>query len=103
MNELQDLLAALLAGVVLGAIFFGGLWWTVRHCLDSKWAALWFLGSLLSRTTVVMLGFYFVMGDNWQHVIAGLLGFFIARLLLSRYTRVTLQRDPLLQKASHAP
>ena len=30
MNETLALVLAWLAGGVLGAIFFGGLWWTVR-------------------------------------------------------------------------
>ena len=30
MNEALTLVLAWLAGGVLGAIFFGGLWWTVR-------------------------------------------------------------------------
>ena len=38
-----------LAGLVLGAIFFGGLWWTVRKGLSSQQPALWFLGSMLLR------------------------------------------------------
>jgi F1F0 ATPase subunit 2 len=30
MNEFLSLALALAAGVLLGAIYFGGLWWTVR-------------------------------------------------------------------------
>jgi F1F0 ATPase subunit 2 len=30
------------AGLLLGAIFFGGLWWTVRKGVSSKRPALWF-------------------------------------------------------------
>jgi len=40
MTEL--LILALAAGLVLGAIFFGGLWWTVRKGVSSKYPALWF-------------------------------------------------------------
>ena len=49
MNEVLTLALALLAGVALGAVFFGGLWWTVRKGVSSKHPALWFLGSLLLR------------------------------------------------------
>ena len=40
--KLLTLVLAWVAGVVLGAIFFGGLWWTVRKGVSSKRPALWF-------------------------------------------------------------
>ena len=51
---------AAVAGVVLGMVFYGGLYWTVSRGLASKQPALWFLGSLLARVTIVLTGFYFV-------------------------------------------
>jgi len=101
------LVAALLTGMALGAIFFGGLWWTVRKAVASDRAALWFLFSMLLRSAIVMLGFYFMMGDSWQKLLAGLLGFTIARLLVMRLTRQKNQpgklSDHLKQEAGHAP
>ena len=41
-----------LAGALLGAFFFGGLWWTVQKGVASERPALWFLGSLLLRTGI---------------------------------------------------
>jgi hypothetical protein len=35
MNEILGLMPALIAGVLLGAMFFGGLWWTVRKGVSS--------------------------------------------------------------------
>ncbi len=78
---------ALAAGMLLGAFFFGGLWWTVRRGIASKHAALWFISSMLLRTAVVMLGFYWVMGDSWQRLLAALLGFVIARIMVTRLTK----------------
>ena len=49
MNNFLILVFALVAGLLLGAIFFGGLWWTVRKGVFSKSPALWFLGSMLLR------------------------------------------------------
>jgi len=86
MNEYLYLLFALLEGVVLGAFFFAGLWWTVRKMESSKHVALLFLTSMLLRTSVVLLGFYFILGDNWQHLVAALLGFIIARIIVTRLT-----------------
>ena len=83
------MLMALLEGSLLGVFFFAGLWWTVRKIESTKQVALLFLGSLLLRTSVVILGFYFILGDNWQHLLAGLLGFVIARIIVTRVTRIS--------------
>ena len=66
MNETLPLLLAGVAGLLLGAIFFGGLWWTVRKGLSSKQPALWSFGSMLLRMAIVLAGFYFVGRGNWS-------------------------------------
>ena len=93
MNEFLSLVFSLLAGALLGVFFFAGLWWTVRKIESSKNVALLFLGSMLLRTSVVILGFYFILGDNWQRLLAGLLGFVIARIIVTRLTRIADQPD----------
>ena len=84
---------ALLVGGGLGVFFFAGLWWTVRKMESSEHVALLFLGSMLLRTSVVILGFYFILGDNWQRLLAGLLGFIIARIIVTRLTRIAEQSE----------
>ena len=93
MNESMSLVFALLAGALLGVFFFAGLWWTVRKLESSKHVALLFLGSMILRTSVVILGFYFILGDNWQRLLAGLLGFIIARIIITRLTRIAEQSE----------
>ena len=94
MTEALRLALALLIGVSLGAMFFGGLWWTVQRVFSSNQPALWFLGSLVARTWVVMGGFYFVARGNWERLPVCLVGFIVARLVVTRFTRT---------EASHAP
>lgn len=98
-----DLAFALIAGMMLGAIFFGGLLWTVRQGVLSRHPALWFFGSMVLRTCIVVLGFYFVLGDSWQRLLAGLVGFIVARLIVMRLTRETEPANKLAQEAGHAP
>ena len=101
MIEAPALIFALLAGVMLGAIFFGGLWWTVRLGISSEWAAVWFLGSLLLRTTIALAGFYFVSQGDWRKVLACLLGFLIARFLVVLLTRVPIEkRSRMIQEGA---
>jgi F1F0 ATPase subunit 2 len=104
MNKYLCLVMALAAGLLLGAIFFGGLWWTVRKGVSSKHPALWFLGSLLLRMSLVLVGFYFVGRGDWQRLVACLLGFIIARFCVVHLTRTRLEYHFLAAKeASHAP
>ena len=49
MNELLLLAPALAAGLLLGAFFFGGLWWTVIKGASSQRPALWFFGNYPGR------------------------------------------------------
>ena len=87
MNEMSLLALALSAGLLLGAIFFGGLWWTVRKGASSEQPAFWFLGSLLLRMSIALAGFYLVSGGHWERLLVCLVGFVIARLVVMRLTR----------------
>jgi F1F0 ATPase subunit 2 len=87
MVESSLLLLAALAGILLGTFFFGGLWWTVRTQLSSEWLAAWLLGGLILRTAITLAGFFFVGSGDWRRLLACLLGFFLARLLVMRLTR----------------
>lgn len=84
MSEVVVLVLAWAAGGGLGAMFFAGLWWTVRRGLSSSHPALWFLGSVLVRTAVLLVGFYYVAGGHWQRLLACTVGFITARLVVTR-------------------
>jgi F1F0 ATPase subunit 2 len=87
MNDNLILFAAALAGLSLGAIFFGGLWWTVRKGVSSPNPALWFLGSMLARTSIALAGFYWIGRGHWQRLMVCLVGFIIARMVVIWITR----------------
>ncbi len=103
MNELL-LLAALAAGLLLGAFFFGGLWWAVNKGVSSERPALWFFGSMLLRMSVTLAGFYLVGRDDWQRWLLCLLGFVLARLIVGRLTRPPVEpHDARAAETSYAP
>lgn len=99
MNEFIQLLLVGLAGAGLGGIFFAGLWWTVRRGLASARPGLWFFCSMLARLDLTLTGFYWLAGDDWRRLLACLLGFLLARLLVARLTRGT----PTAEAVVHAP
>ena len=104
MNETLMLVVASVTGLVLGAIFFGGLWWTVRKGVSSTQPALWFLGSLLLRMSIVLGGFYFAGHGYWERLVACLLGFVIARFIVMRLTRTPIEHsNSPAKEAGHAP
>ncbi len=82
-----SLISSLSLGVALGLFFFGGLWWTVGKGLTSQRPALWFMGSLLLRSAVVLCGFYFIGDGDWRRIAACLSGFIVARLIAIRLPR----------------
>ena len=82
-------LAALLAGGLLGGVFFGGLWWTVRRGASSPTPARWFLGSLAVRTAIVLAGFHAVGAGQPLRLGLCLVGFLLARTIVLRVTRPT--------------
>jgi F1F0 ATPase subunit 2 len=104
MSEPLSLAFAMSTGVLLGAMFYGGLWWTVRRGVSSKRVALWFFGSLLLRMGLALAGFYVVADGHWQRLLLCLLGFVVARLAVMWLTRPAGENPP--QQAlerSHAP
>ena len=104
MNEYVQLTLVCLAGLVLGGVFFGGLWWTVQKGFASPRPALWFLGSLLLRTSLVLGGFYVVGAGDWQRFGSCLLGFMLARFLVSRFlNRQARPNQAIKTGAPHAP
>ena len=84
MGDVAVLALAALAGVGLGLVYFGGLWLTLRRVPQAKSPALLAMASFVGRTALVLVGFYFVMGDSWQRLVACLVGVVAARVVLVR-------------------
>ncbi len=103
MNELLGLAFPLAVGLLLGAIFFGGLWWTLRRAVSSPRVALWLFASMLLRTGVVILGLFWVCGSDWKRWLAGLVGFVVARIIATRFAPAPALSTTLPREASHAP
>lgn len=100
MNEIILLVLAFGAGALLGIVFFGGLWFTVLNGVRSKNPALWFLGSMLLRTAIVLLGFYFVADGQLSRLFACLIGFIIARIIIMRFTKASIAKQQTSIKES---
>ncbi len=103
MNETLSLAMALATGVLLGTMFFGGLWWTVRKGASVKRPALWFFGSLLLRMSITLAGFYLVANGHWERLPVCLFGFIMARFIVLRLTRSVEKPMFAAREVSRAP
>ncbi len=89
MGERWILVRTLSEGVLIGGMFYGGLWWTVRRSLSIKHLGAWILGSFMLRTCVALSGFYLVARDDWRALLSCFVGFLMARIGVTRLTRLT--------------
>ena len=108
MNETMRIILAGMAGIGLGVLFFGGLWWTVNKCVSSQRPGLLVFVSLIVRMGMILAGFYVVAGAHWQRLLACLLGFIVARFMVTQYVpplieRYKTRRSPPTPEATHAP
>ncbi len=85
---MMNLLLAGLTGIVLGTFFFGGLWYTVNKISQASNKVVLVAGSFIVRMGVVLSGFYLVSRyEQWQGLVAALLGFVIARIAVMQITK----------------
>ena len=87
MGEILILIRTLLVGALLGGMFYGGLWWTVRRAVSIRHIGVWVSGSFLLRTSIAVGGLYFATHGDWRALLACLLGFLMARICVTRLTR----------------
>jgi len=73
-----------MAGVILGLIFYGGLWWTVCRLPRVSHPALWMLASFVLRIGVAVAGLALLTAGDWRRLVAAVLGFLLVRLVLVR-------------------
>jgi F1F0 ATPase subunit 2 len=105
MNDIPDLALALFGGALLGVFFFGGLWWTLQKGVTSERPALWFFGSLMLRTGLVLAGFYLAAQGHWSRLVVCLLGFLIARVIVvKRFAQAPAEAPtPMEEETDRAP
>lgn len=100
MNEIMTLVLVWVGGLLLGVIFFGGLWVTVHQSLQSSNPVVWTLGSFVVRTAITITGFYYLGADQWQRLLCGLFGFILARMIITKLTR-PLAKEELISKKNN--
>jgi F1F0 ATPase subunit 2 len=85
LGEIFPPLLAFSGGLVLGAVFHLGLWWTVVQGLGARRSALWFPASLMLRVGGAVAGFYLLGAGRPARLLACLAGFVVAQILVMRF------------------
>jgi len=98
MNEIVFMILAFVAGLVIGTIFFGGLWFTVKKGITSKKPTLLFFFSFVLRTGIALIGFYYISQNIWQRFLICLVGFVIARFIIALITKPIMEKQIMLKK-----
>lgn len=78
------LAGSLAAGLVLGLIYFGGLWYTIQAMTRSKRPGTLFLVSFAARLVVVLGAIYMLGVGDWRRMTAALVGMIVMRFVLTR-------------------
>lgn len=84
------LVAVLGAGMVLGVVYFGGLWATIQRLASARRPAVLALASFVLRTVVVVAGLTVLYGGDVRRLAIAGLGLLVVRTVAIRQTRVAL-------------
>jgi F1F0 ATPase subunit 2 len=82
MDKIILLSLVLVAGLLIGLGYFGGLWLSVKQLSTTRHPALLLLGSMGGRLGLAMVSFHFLMGGQWERLVVCLIGFLGGRYLL---------------------
>lgn len=84
MKSAVDLLPAFAAGLILGTVFFGGLWWTVHRLTVASRPSRLLWQSFALRFAIALAGFYAVTNGRGAALAVAVLGFLAMRELIAR-------------------
>jgi F1F0 ATPase subunit 2 len=83
-----NLILAIMAGSLIGLVFYIGLWITVRQLGQTRHPGLLMLTSLLLRFTIALAGFSLIAHHgSWQQILVAVVGFTLIRIILSSRLR----------------
>jgi F1F0 ATPase subunit 2 len=78
---------AVAAGGALGAVYFGGLWLTVRRLPGTRHPGAWVAVSFFARLAAALAGFYLVAQGGLDRLAACAAAFLLARQVFMRLAR----------------
>jgi F1F0 ATPase subunit 2 len=86
MSDTTRLILNFFSGLLLGIVFFGGLWMTVNKTIKTNKPAMLFLISFVLRMGLALFVFYLISLGGWQSLFICVIGFISARFAILRFT-----------------
>jgi F1F0 ATPase subunit 2 len=77
------LVTSFLAGLVIGVLYFGGLWLTTRRLATARHPIRLLAASFLFRVLVLLLAIYFITLGRWERLLAFLCGVVLVRMVMT--------------------
>ena len=89
----------LLGGAMLGALYFGGLWFSVRRIGKVERKKMFLFFSWLVRSVLLCCGLYLLARYNPASLLCSVFGLFLSRAVIIR----TVKRKIQIEKAKEMP
>jgi len=87
-NDIAILIMMFVLGSFIAALYLSSLWLTVWRIHRGRHPALWLISSLIVRMGLLLIAFYFIVGDgHWERLLAALAGFVVLRTIAIRRVR----------------
>lgn len=83
----RDGLVAFGAGLGLGLVYFGGLWWTSRRIARAAWPQAFYFVSFALRMALLLGGIWLVTGARAATTALCLVGVLVGRRLMVAYVQ----------------
>lgn len=87
------LVVSALAGVLLGIVYFGGLWWTVQRIEQDNRPVVILAVSFIVRMGLVLGGFFLISDGHVERLVVCLATFFLTRLFFVKRIQPTPERS----------
>lgn len=78
----MKMILAFIVGALLGAVFFGGLYLTVRKLNSVKYPALLMMLSLVLRLVILAGGIYLIMDGEIRNLLSAMAGVLLVRFVM---------------------
>jgi len=78
----MKMILAFFVGVIVGIMFFGGLYLTVKKLTTIKHPALFMMLSLLVRLVILAGGVYLIMDGEIRNLLSAMAGILLVRLVM---------------------
>jgi F1F0 ATPase subunit 2 len=82
------------AGLLIGSLYFWGLWQTTRRITMTSHPTLLFLTSFIVRLLILMQVVFWAAGGSWQRLMVCSAGIILARMISIPTTNFLRKSDP---------